>query len=92
MAERRLVMHPQSDVKPKKIHDLIKAPANLPWALEKKQSWNANDLATVYHTPETLSDGTPTQAVTVILRTKDAIGGGHQDVLFADISMIQETM
>ncbi|MAN06631.1 MAG: TIGR01210 family radical SAM protein [Euryarchaeota archaeon] len=70
MAERRLVMHPQSDVKPKKIHDLIKAPANLPWALEKKQSWDANDLATVYHTPETLSDGTPTQAVTVILRTK----------------------
>ena len=53
-----------------KIHDLVKAPANTPWAIAKQQSWDANVPATVYVTPETLPDGTPCQAVTVILRTK----------------------
>jgi len=56
--------------RPARIHDLVKAPANTPWALEKKHSWDASHPATVYHTPETLEDGTPTSAVTVILRTK----------------------
>ena len=56
--------------KPAKIHHLVKAPANTPWALAKQQSWDANHPATVYVTPETLPDGTPCSAVTVILRTK----------------------
>ena len=50
--------------------------------MEKKQSWDANDLQLFTAIPETLSDGTPMQAVTVILRTKDAIGGGQWDVLY----------
>ncbi len=56
--------------RPARIHDLVKAPANTPWALEKKHSWDASYPATVYHTPEMLEDGTLTSAVTVILRTK----------------------
>ncbi len=53
-----------------RIHDLVKAPANTPWAKAKQQSWDASEPATVYYTPETLADGTPCSAVTVILRTK----------------------
>ena len=56
--------------KPARIHHLVKAPANTPWAREKQQSWDADKPATVYVTPETLPDGTPCSAVTVILRTK----------------------
>ena len=59
-----------NNTKPAKIHHLVKAPANTPWAKEKQQSWDANKPATVYVTPETLPDGTPCSAVTVILRTK----------------------
>ena len=59
-----------NNTKPAKIHDLVKAPANTPWARERQQSWDANKPATVYVTPETLPDGTPCSAVTVILRTK----------------------
>ena len=50
-----------NNTKPAKIHDLVKAPANTPWAREKQQSWDANKPATVYVTPETLPDGTPLQ-------------------------------
>ncbi len=53
-----------------RIHDLVKAPANTPWAKAKQQSWDASEPATVYTTPEVLTDGTPCSAVTVILRTK----------------------
>ena len=53
-----------------RIHDLVKAPANTPWAKAKQQSWDASEPATVYTTPEVLNDGTPCSAVTVILRTK----------------------
>lgn len=53
-----------------RIHDLVKAPANTPWAIARQQSWYASEPATVYFTPETLADGTPCSAVTVILRTK----------------------
>ncbi|MDP6640753.1 MAG: archaeosine biosynthesis radical SAM protein RaSEA, partial [Candidatus Poseidoniaceae archaeon] len=56
--------------KPKRLHDLVKAPENTEWALKKKHSWDARRPATVYYTPEMLSDGTPTTATTVILRTK----------------------
>ena len=49
---------------------MIKAPANTPWAVAKQQSWDADKPATVYVTPETLADGTPCSAITVILRTK----------------------
>lgn len=63
------IINPPSQ-KASKIHDLIKAPANTPWAQEKKNSWDAKFPATVYYTPETLADGTPTTALTVILRTK----------------------
>ncbi|MCH1540281.1 MAG: archaeosine biosynthesis radical SAM protein RaSEA [Candidatus Poseidonia sp.] len=53
-----------------RIHDLVKAPANTPWAKARQQSWDASEPATVYATPEVLPDGTPCSAVTVILRTK----------------------
>ena len=58
------------DEKSLKIHDLVKAPANTPWAKERQQSWDASKPATVYHTPEMTADGEPCTAVTVILRTK----------------------
>ena len=35
-----------------KIHDLVKAPANTPWAKERQHSWDASFPATVYSTPE----------------------------------------
>ena len=53
-----------------RIHDLVKAPANTPWAKAKQQSWNASEPATVYTTPEVLADGTPCSAITIIMRTK----------------------
>lgn len=53
-----------------RIHDLVKAPANTPWAIAKQQSWDASKPATVYTTPEVTSNGMPCSAVTVILRTK----------------------
>ena len=58
------------DAKGLKIHDLVKAPANTPWAKERQQSWDASYPATVYSTPEMTTDGQPCSAVTVILRTK----------------------
>ena len=58
------------DEKSLRIHDLVKAPANTPWAKERQQSWDASKPATVYHTPEMTTDGEPCTAVTVILRTK----------------------
>ena len=45
-----------------RIHDLVKAPANTPWAKAKQQSWDASEPATVYTTPEVLADGTPCSA------------------------------
>ena len=59
-----------NDSKSLKIHDLVKAPANTPWAKERQQSWDASFPATVYSTPEMTTDGEPCTAVTVILRTK----------------------
>ena len=59
-----------SEQQPKKLHHLIKAPENTEWSQKKKHSWDANKPATVYYTPEMLSDGKPTTAATVILRTK----------------------
>ncbi len=56
--------------KTKKIHHLIKAPENYSFNLERKMSWDANEPATVYKTPEMLPDGTTCTAATVILRTK----------------------
>ena len=35
------------DEKSLKIHDLVKAPANTPWAKERQQSWDASKPATV---------------------------------------------
>ena len=58
------------DEKSLRIHDLVKAPANTPWAKERQQSWDASKPATVYHTPEMTTEGEPCTAVTVILRTK----------------------
>ena len=81
-----------NNTKPAKIHHLVKAPANTPWAKEKQQSWDANKPATVYVTPETLPDGTPCSAVTVILRMKAATGGGQAGLHFVVISTIQEMM
>ena len=70
MANGKLTMVGEADKRPARIHDLVKAPANTSWAQERKNSWDAKDPATVYYTPETLADGTPTTALTVILRTK----------------------
>ena len=70
MANGKLTMVGESEKRAARIHDLVKAPANAPWAQERKNSWDAKDPATVYYTPETLADGTPTTALTVILRTK----------------------
>ena len=92
MSNSKLTMVGDADKKSARIHDLVKAPANTPWAQERKHSWDAKDPATVYYTPETLEDGTPTTALTVILRTKVAIGGGLVVVHFVDISMILEMM
>ncbi|MBJ23676.1 MAG: TIGR01210 family radical SAM protein [Euryarchaeota archaeon] len=58
---------PQQGVK---IHNLIKAPENYSYNLERKMSWDANKPATVYVTPELTKDGQPCKAATVILRTK----------------------
>ena len=49
-----------------KLHHLIKAPENTPWALEKKNSWDAGKPATVYVTPELPNAGPPCQAATEI--------------------------
>ena len=62
MANGRLTLVGDSDKRPARIHHLVKAPANTPWAQEKKNSWDAKFPATVYYTPETLADGTPTTA------------------------------
>lgn len=53
-----------------KIHNLIKAPENYSYNLERKMSWDGNKPATVYITPELTKDGIPCKAATVILRTK----------------------
>ena len=49
MANGRLTMVGESDKRPARIHDLVKAPANTPWAQERKYSWDAKDPATVLH-------------------------------------------
>ena len=41
-----------------KIHHLVKAPENTPGSIRKRESWDADELATVYTTPECLPDGT----------------------------------
>ena len=74
-----------------RIHDIVKAPANTPWAKARQQSWDASEPATVYYTPETMADGTPCSAVTVICEPKGAIGGGPVVAHSADISTTQET-
>ncbi len=56
-----------------KIHHLVKAPENTPGAIRKRESWDADELATVYTTPECLPDGTICQATTVIFRTKGCV-------------------
>ena len=56
MTVRKLAMTGEIQ-KGAKIHDLVKAPANTPWAIEKQQSWDGNLPATVYYTPEMTSDG-----------------------------------
>ena len=76
--------------KPAKIHHLVKAPANTPWAKEKQQSWDANKPATVYVTKR-LANGTPCSAVTVILRTRMSLVVVKW-LHFVDISMIPAMM
>jgi hypothetical protein len=56
-----------------KIHHLVKAPENTPGSIRKRESWDADELATVYTTPECLPDGTVCQATTVIFRTKGCV-------------------
>ena len=52
----RLTMS-DSQAKPKRLHDLIKAPENSEWTQKKKHSWSAEQPATVYYTPEMLEMG-----------------------------------
>ena len=56
-----------------KIHHLVKAPENTPGSIRKRESWDADELATVYTTPECLPDGTVCQATTVIFRTRGCV-------------------
>ena len=70
MAERSLPLLGQSEDRALRIHDLVKAPENTPESIERRTSWDATRPATVYDTPEVLSDGRSTTALTVILRTK----------------------
>jgi len=56
-----------------KIHHLVKAPENTPGSIRKRESWDADELATVYTTPECLPDGTICQATTVIFRTRGCV-------------------
>jgi len=58
------------DSKPTKIYHLIKALENTPESKSYRESWDASKPVSVFKTPETLPDGTPCTAVTVILRTK----------------------
>ena len=53
-----------------KLHHLVKAPENAIESIRIRESWNADEPATVYTTPERLPDGTPCTAATVILRTR----------------------
>ena len=53
-----------------KLHHLVKAPENSIESIRIRESWNADEPATVYTTPERLPDGTPCTAATVILRTR----------------------
>ena len=41
MANGKLTMVGESDKRPARIHDLVKAPANTAWAQERKISWDA---------------------------------------------------
>tara|TARA_Y100000588_G_scaffold381387_1_gene466953 strand:+ start:1434 stop:2570 length:1137 start_codon:yes stop_codon:yes gene_type:complete len=63
----------QSDNPPLKIHHLVKAPENTPGSIRKRESWDANEPAVVYTTPERLPDGSYCQATTVIFRTKGCV-------------------
>ena len=56
--------------KPVKLHHLVKAPENAIDSIRIRESWNADEPATVYTTPERMPDGTPCTAATVILRTR----------------------
>jgi archaeosine synthase beta-subunit len=56
-----------------KIHHLIKAPENNPGSIRKRESWDANELATVFQSPERLPDGTFCEATTVIFRTRGCV-------------------
>ena len=53
-----------------KLHHLVKAPENAIESIRIRETWNADEPATVYTTPEMLPDGTPCTAATVILRTR----------------------
>ncbi|MDP6326702.1 MAG: archaeosine biosynthesis radical SAM protein RaSEA [Candidatus Thalassarchaeaceae archaeon] len=53
-----------------KVHHLIKAPENAIESIRIRESWNADEPATVYTTPERMPDGTFCTAATVILRTR----------------------
>lgn len=56
-----------------KVHHLIKAPENTPGSVRKRESWDADELATVFSSPERLPDGTFCQATTVIFRTRGCV-------------------
>ena len=43
-----------------KVHHLVKAPENSPESIKFRESWDAKKPATVYNTPERLTDGTKT--------------------------------
>lgn len=68
MTEQPSLLSPTS--KRLRIHDLVKAPENTPYAQKKKHAWDARDPALVYQTPEVTADGSICQAATIILRTK----------------------
>ena len=56
-----------------KVHHLVKAPENTASSVSFRESWDADEPATVYVTPERLPDGEECQAATVIFRTKGCV-------------------
>ena len=56
-----------------KVHHLVKAPENTASSVSIRESWDANEPATVYVTPERLPNGEECTAATVIFRTKGCV-------------------
>ena len=89
MTVRKLAMTGEIQ-KGAKIHDLVKAPANTPWAIEKQQSWD--ETSQQRFTTLQKCDENPARLLQSFFELRDAIGGGRADAHFVDTSTTQEMM